>query len=411
MLVFFSYGGFAQEGKLNASVKGLIHLKTEERKAEVSITYSIKEPANDTTFQFLFSKKNILSSIRGKNLDKYWLDTSSGRVPSLKFKLNSPTKGGSYDMKLTYSVPLDSSTLTIGFAELGLDWFWIPYHPSYNNWNLVFDLKIKIDRAEYRLFSNGGIKKSKKNTYHVTSKLPDFDINLFIIKDPSVHVSKNREIQVVSKMDNDLLQDSIATEVRAALQYYKTLYGEAPNSLTAIFRPIIKGGTDWGYNRKGYFVLPQPKSLKSIKGSIAHELAHIWFLNGEPYENGWLTESFAEYNAMLYIRNTEGAAAFERMIKQKKDRIQAALAQGANPPVVYGAGKKSDFKYTFITLYEKGPVLLSELHQTIGEEKFLVLLKQLASERVSTTGEVISILEKLTNENIAEQFLHKLKSY
>ncbi len=62
-----------------------------------------------------------------------------------------------------------------------------------------------------------------------------------------------------------------------------------------------------------------------------------------------------------------------------------------------------------MVLYVKGPVKLSELEGQLGEQKFMNFLREAANSKVKETDELIELLARVSNQEIADNFLQKLK--
>jgi aminopeptidase N len=96
------------------------------------------------------------------------------------------------------------------------------------------------------------------------------------------------------------------------------------------------------------------------------------------YEEQWLTESFAEYSAALFMKAFKGQGAYDNLVRRwKAAAIQASDV--APIPLANRVSIPSDY-FTAYTLragllYSKGAYLLSALHRELGDETFLTFLK------------------------------------
>ena len=412
-ILILSFYGYSQVTDSDALMSGTVRYDLENQVAQVDITYTIHSSTSNTSFlNFLFSKKNEIIQLNSERPLEYHIDTTSTRIGMLTLNFsNHIPEGAKVSFDMIYEVQLDSISIEEGFSELGLDWFWFPVHPKLNNWHLQFDLMVKTGNPDYLLFSNGTVKLDTNGIYSVQSKLADFDVNLFLFKEPSIAKSPNGQVKVVGPKGRKIFKDSVITEIEGVLAFYENLYGKAPANLTVVFRPVLESGENFGYYRKGFFVLPQPRNLKDIRNSIAHELAHFWFLHGEPNENNWLNESFAEYNAMLYIEDLEGANSYNNLLNEKKERIASVKQQGEVVPEIYGSGNKNKTRFTHVALYHKGPILLDKLRMEIGEIKFKTLMNLMSSKKISTTDDFVTVLQEVTDECTAKKYLTMLKNF
>ena len=61
-------------------------------------------------------------------------------------------------------------------------------------------------------------------------------------------------------------------------------------------------------------------------------------------------------------------------------------------------------------LYFKGPYLLYELENKIGQDNFIEFLMNLNDKKVSNTSELLFELEKVTSKKTKEEFEEKLNN-
>ena len=238
------------------------------------------------------------------------------------------------------------------------------------------------------------------------SNLPDFDVHLFLFKNPSIAQSSDGQVKVVGLKGRGKFKDSFVNEIQGAINFYENIYRKASSKSTVVFRPVQESGGNFGYYRKGFFVLPQAQNLNDIRNSIAHELAHFWFLHGEPSENNWLKESFAEYNAMMYTEVLEGANSYLHLLNEKQERIVSVQQRGDVVPKICGSGSKNKTRLTHLALYHKGPILLHKLRMEIGDNKFKTIMDLVSSEKISTTNDFVTLLQQVTDEQTAKKYDH-----
>ncbi|MDB5209552.1 MAG: hypothetical protein JWQ30_379 [Sediminibacterium sp.] len=337
-------------------------------------------------------------------MDSYRIDTGTRPEQTVVLYFDKKTAGSNDpDIFFSYSIPLDQTLLDrYGFIELGLDWFWYPVHTDMNEWKFLYDLNLQTDRPTLQVFSNGDVEATGRNTFTVRSKYPDFDINLFLLENAKVFSAAGNDVKIVGNANNMPLKDSIANTTADYLSYYRKIFGMTASSVTAVFRPIFNDPNAFGYSRKGYFVLPEGKNLASTTVYIAHELAHFWFIYGEPKENAWLTESFAEYSAMLAVRHFKGDSVFQEIIRDKHERLNRLIRDGRTIPAILRNGAKNKTVPSQVALYNKGPLILEKLRLLIGEEKLLDIMRAVSVQKIRTTEEFLTLLSELTSVKTAE---------
>lgn len=120
---------------------------------------------------------------------------------------------------------------------------------------------------------------------------------------------------------------------------------------------------------------------------LAHEISHKWWTSGSFNNyNDWLNEAFATYSSLLYLRATGDTAAFRQELNT---RIQAAV--GA--PAIIGFDKtKYDYPTYRRVIYAKGTIVLSALHNRVGNEKFINILAATAGQKTATTEAFLTLV-------------------
>ncbi len=120
---------------------------------------------------------------------------------------------------------------------------------------------------------------------------------------------------------------------------------------------------------------------RGVNEAFAHEIAHQYWgtaVKMPSLEEQWLTESFAEYCAGLFLKVYKNEATFKAMVKHWRGR--ATFAADEIPiPLANRAYVSSDPATRYFIrnglLYNKGPALLRALHKELGDEAFFTFLK------------------------------------
>jgi hypothetical protein len=148
---------------------------------------------------------------------------------------------------------------------------------------------------------------------------------------------------------------------------------------------------------------------KGLNERYAHEIAHQYWghqIKWAAPEHEWLSESFAEYCAALFVRRLRGESAYKDMVAywraHAKDVGERATIATANRVL----GERG-FEDRTDLLYNKGPYVLSVLHRRLGEEKFLTALKTFQSGlkgKFGSTALFQNLLEFVDKKSYAEFF-------
>src|SRR6266536_3581698 len=162
------------------------------------------------------------------------------------------------------------------------------------------------------------------------------------------------------------------------------------------------------------------KQLADLASSIieyyeqfAHEIAHQYWghaVKMPSHEEQWLTESFAEYSAALFLKQIKGNATYNLLVNHWKTR--ASFATDAAPiPLANLVSVPNDFVTRFAIrtglIYDKGALLLATLHKELGDDMFLTFLKSYQKSfrwKFGSTKTVAGLLQYLTKKDYAPFF-------
>ena len=149
-------------------------------------------------------------------------------------------------------------------------------------------------------------------------------------------------------------------------------WGQAPPGTMFItkeaFNPIMAAHTGEGGSR-------------GVNARFAHEIAHQYWgsaVKMPSFEEQWLTESFADYSAALFMKAYKNEAEFKSIVAEWRgratfasDEIPIALSNSAYVP----GDVTTSAHIRYGLLYNKGPALLYALHKELGDEVFFTFLK------------------------------------
>ncbi len=127
-----------------------------------------------------------------------------------------------------------------------------------------------------------------------------------------------------------------------------------------------------------------------------HEVAHQWWGNlvvPASYHDNWLIESLANYSALLLLERNKGVKALDTVLDDYRTHLLAKTATGhtleSAGPIVWGYRLESSLApdaWRAVT-YEKGTWIIHMLRRRLGDEKFMALLKDIASHHHSISTE------------------------
>lgn len=144
-----------------------------------------------------------------------------------------------------------------------------------------------------------------------------------------------------------------------------------------------------------------------VRHVLAHEIAHqFWGTTVKMAcpEDQWLTESFADYCAALYVRDYKGKGHFQRQVARWKAGASEAKDSGPIPLAnqILRKDGYEGFRMRTGLLYAKGPLLLHALHQELGDQLFLTWLKSAQTNfrwRNTSTKKMFDLLSFLTRKD------------
>jgi aminopeptidase N len=97
----------------------------------------------------------------------------------------------------------------------------------------------------------------------------------------------------------------------------------------------------------------------------AHEAAHFWWRFGSG-QGDWINEAFAEYFALIAIREIQGENAFRQALDERRERVRALPADA--PALAVVPAFSGGDGYTI--RYEKGALMLEAFRSHLGDNAF-----------------------------------------
>jgi len=200
--------------------------------------------------------------------------------------------------------------------------------------------------------------------------------------------------------DPEVRLQEIASEIASALEFMAARFG--PPALPTLTVAPVPGRFGQGFPGLIYlstmsYLAPQSKAIRSLDahGRLffsdilqAHETAHQWWGNvvtSAGYHDEWLMEALADYSALLYLENKNGA----QPVAMALDSYKSNLLQTVNGKTVESTGpivlgmrletSKAPTAYYSIT-YGKGSWIMHMLRRRMGDDRFLAMLAGLRKE-------------------------------
>ena len=173
-------------------------------------------------------------------------------------------------------------------------------------------------------------------------------------------------------------------------------WGQAPPGTMFItkeaFNPIMTAHTGQGGSR-------------GVNARFAHEIAHQYWgtvVKMPSLEEQWLTESFADYSAALFMKAYKNEAEYKAIVSEWRGLSSWADADEIPISLANDAAGLNRFDLRYGLLYNKGPALLYALHKELGDEAFFTFLKSYQKSfawKFGTTKMVAGLLQYMTKKD------------
>jgi hypothetical protein len=345
--------------------------------------------------------------------NSYQLDTTGEKIRWLPnaaqifYRTNKPYERGeivnvdfSYEGEITKWPSWSANVIGPDWIEMG---FYFPWFPSFYG-DYTYRVSVDIDPS-YNVFAIGDVtKKGHKRIFE--TKYPVGDFIICASKDLTVRETEllNHTFQIVNCTLSEETVDTIQTDIQNFYQLYTKWFGyiEA-RDMCLVISKRDKGG---GYSRKGGLFLGGVSDSSYLNDRVnyiryvGHEISHFWWHGAESNWEDWLNESFAEYGAMMLIRELRVEEEFNTILNEKK------IKSNKSPPI-WDLPRNSTSAE--VVLYSKGPVLLNELEEKIGKKNFLDLCKSRISKNIRNTSGFLNLLKDNEGKDIADWFERSLK--
>ena len=181
-------------------------------------------------------------------------------------------------------------------------------------------------------------------------------------------------------------------------------FGQAPAGVMFITKEAFNptGGTEENQLYSG-----------GVNERFAHEIAHQYWghvVKAPSDEEDWLSESFAEYCAALFMKAARGESTYKMIVGHWKAGASFAADKAPIPladRVYLASDARSQYFIRTGLLYDKGPFLLYALNRELGDETFLTFLKSYQKSfrwKFGSTKTIASFLQFLTKKDYGPFF-------
>tara|TARA_R100000935_G_C2821638_1_gene160107 strand:- start:134 stop:1378 length:1245 start_codon:yes stop_codon:yes gene_type:complete len=296
------------------------------------------------------------------------------------------------NMGYSLKIPVDHQVnrITEDWVELNIDSFWLPFIDGFPKFE--YEMALQID-SSYTVTTGDQLSKSDANGgWLIVNSIPRLDVSFTAAK--KFHTVQGEFVEVYA-LHSDTKIDSVKI-VADNVMHFLNGYIDAPKDFREKRKIVVSPREDVGYSRKNYIVLSDIRNRKAISlaGFLCHEFAHYWFSEANAStKHHWLSESFAEYLSMVFVREVYGLAEYDANIKEKQKRIEndaKVLADYEERP-------------SYLAMYVKGPLILHQFENYLGKEKFKQLINSFVDLNIKTNEELFELIEtRFGNEAVLE---------
>jgi hypothetical protein len=372
---------------------------------------------------FFLHRQFKITEVSGEGVSGYAFDVESesplGFMPDarplcVRFA-SSPAPGRAVDIRLVYEGRItdwpewSANVVTPDWIEVGSYLPWFPYNPEYGAF--TFDVSVRVP-PEFSVCSY--VRPEREGlSWRFRQESPVHDIVLAASPELELRVFQEDgfAISLHTLTLSEETQAQMGKDLSAALRLYSEWFGGGDFWSVALVESARERGG--GYARRGLIVLggldDQAYTVRheAYLRYLGHEIAHFWWA-GAPVETweDWLNEGFAEYSALLLVRELCGQESFERRLQDKK-----ATMRGTPPIRGFDRADRSSPERAAEAeqvLYSKAPVLLSELEQRVGRERFLKICRVFLRQEDRSTCSLLRVLADIDGEGTALWFGEEL---
>jgi len=215
-------------------------------------------------------------------------------------------------------------------------------------------------------------------------------------------------------LDNPRAVKQLANLTGSIIQYYEEFLGPFP---LPEFNIIEINDIGWGQAPPGTMFITKEAfnpimtahtgqgGSRGVNARFAHEIAHQYWgtvVKMPSLEEQWLTESFADYSAALFMKAYKNEAEYKAIVSEWRGLSSWADADEIPISLANDAAGLNRFDLRYGLLYNKGPALLYALHKELGDEAFFTFLKSYQKSfawKFGTTKMVAGLLQYMTKKD------------
>jgi aminopeptidase N len=198
----------------------------------------------------------------------------------------------------------------------------------------------------------------------------------------------------------DVDVDSALVACDKALRFYTKLFKTNPSNNYIKFLVVPSRGG--GISRKNFIAYTARRFNENFKTAIGHEMGHFWWNKAPTFSwEDWLNEGFAEFSMLWYIKCHFDKHVFDCYLEACRENARHACP-------IYEVDRDAPEAYD--ALYNKGALLLYDLEQKVGEQRFFEFMQGVAEREITSTTLLLDYAEEVFGKEIRKWIENRIKS-
>lgn len=281
---------------------------------------------------------------------------------------------------------------------------WFPMNGLYTD-RFTMDLRATVPGDETAVFSGFKSKKSvpgNKTQFDFSWTKPGFPGTLVVGKFLApIKTAEARQVSVYVTEKHKANAAEYAATAAQTQAYFTSSFGQAESGVLQIVElPDDAVSASWGPE-----IIAIAGSRIGDKNShrlLANTIAHQWFgseISPASLNDAWITNGASRYAELMNLEETGGKTALQNAIP---DIEAGALAYDTAPLTTLGRIDPFSPQFQSMTL-EKGAMVYHMLRYQLGDDKFLLFLKNLLStymDKPVRTADFVNMAKLTATENI-----------
>lgn len=371
------------------------------QKVEVQAALTVTNPSDRSVSQieFKLGEKVQLASVVVNSATVQFTTKTSERTRTLNinFELAQPlAPGQSAKVVFQYAVPVEDASaraaLTLDESLLLPESFWLPmihtpYLIEYNVDVAPFTLRVTAPPGMKAISAGELVSEAKSGDSIITVyRQPSLSQPMFVARDFQLASGSDAAVEIYLPRDyawtNPKTVERVRDEVRRALEFYANFFGlPAPRPIRLIASSQVPF-----YGAPGVFVFDERTFARDVVDEdtaffIASNLARIW-LSGrfqiQGAGNSVLYDGLPGFLALHYLQHQYGQPVVDRMVERFRNEY-SRIVSGASAFDAPLARQSLLNREYYTSIYNKVPMVMRLIEQSVGRDKFLGVIKTLFS--------------------------------